>query len=340
MATRAQKIQLGFFFIVVAIVFAGAFIALTGAQFWENRGMYVVRYQHSVSGLELGAAVKLQGVRVGSVNKIQINPDNMEEVEVYMQVQAKTPIKTDTEAVVMTTGITGLKYIELMESTAEADLLPPGSEVKPGQSMFDQLSGKATDMSVQVALILENVLHMTGPENQDRLDSILVQADEFMSNSNTLSRALAGLSTIVEEILIENREPIKNLFDGLDETIRDFRRLLVSLDQTVTTINVVVGTLELPETMLELRATNMMVQERLTEIDLPQAVDDISLALGTLQALLENLSQMVNANHDQLRATMYNVRQASESLKELSRTLQQRPSRLIFDEKAEERTLP
>lgn len=340
MATRAQKIQLGAFSIAALVLFLGTMIVLTGSQFWQGRGEYVVRFQESVSGLEIGAPVKFRGVRVGSVTNVRINPQNVEEIEVFMQVDDLTPIKTDTEALVITQGLTGLKFIELMGGTAQAEKLPPGSEIIAGRSMLDQLSGRAVDMSVQVEEIFANVLHMTRRENQDRFDSILIQGEEFMGQLNTFSHVLTGLTIIIDEILTENREPIANLIVGLEGTNRDVRKMLARVDETAISINNIVTAMELPRTMSEMRASNRIVQERLNEIDVNRAVDSIAVALGTLQALLENMTQMISGNQDQLRATMYNLRLASESLKELSRSLQQRPSRLIFDEKAEERRLP
>jgi phospholipid/cholesterol/gamma-HCH transport system substrate-binding protein len=340
MATRAQKIQLGAFAALALILFMGTAIVLTGSQFWQSRGEYLVRYEESVSGLEVGAPVKFRGVRVGSVTNIRINPQNVEQVEVYMQVDSLTPIKTDTEALIVTQGITGLKFIELMGGTATAAELPPGSQITAGRTMLDQLGDRAVDMSVQVEQIFANVLYMTRRENQERFDSILVQADAFMGQLNRFSEVLTGLTVVIEEMLTENREPVRELVVGLEQTNRQFRTMLASADETAQSIHTIVAAMELPRTMAEVRASNLLVQDKLKEIDLNRAIENISVALGTLQALLENMAQSISGNQDQLRATMFNLRMASESLKELSRSIEQRPSRLFFDEKAEDRRLP
>ena len=75
-------------------------------------------------------------------------------------------------------GITGLKFIELAEGTAGTERLPPGSRIEAGQTMLEQLTGRASDIGLKVEKVLNNVLYITRPENRRRVDSILASTDE------------------------------------------------------------------------------------------------------------------------------------------------------------------
>ncbi|MDQ1297603.1 MAG: phospholipid/cholesterol/gamma-HCH transport system substrate-binding protein [Campylobacterota bacterium] len=104
----------------------GAFVllissALIAFAFWlgkYNDGAnayvrYKVYLTESVAGLAPEAAVKFNGVDVGKVESIRINPQNSEEIELTLKIKKKTPIRTDSTAMLKFFGITGLAFIEI-----------------------------------------------------------------------------------------------------------------------------------------------------------------------------------------------------------------------------------
>src|SRR3546814_18104317 len=60
---------------------------------------------------------------------MQINPRNVEQVQVTLSVPAGTPIKADTVASLELEGITGVAYVQLSGGTQEA----PPLAAQPGQ---------------------------------------------------------------------------------------------------------------------------------------------------------------------------------------------------------------
>jgi phospholipid/cholesterol/gamma-HCH transport system substrate-binding protein len=340
MATRSQKVKLGVFLTASAVLFAVTVIVLTGMGLWEERSTYYIEYRQSVSGLEKGAPVKLRGVRVGTVDAIQVDPDNVEVVEVRIQVDKNSPIKTDTKAFVNMQGITGLKFVELASGTAEADLLPPGSEIAGGESLVEQLTGRATDIGLKVEKLLNNILHMTRDKNQKALDEVVANTQATTANLAGLSSELTRTLEVTRELVSNNRESIDQLIDNANETSQRTNQVLAEVSRLTTTARGIAEESKIPQTIAEFRQTNVMVQERLEGLEVGGTMQRVSAALDTLTALLNNLSQTVNQNQDQLRATVYNFRQAAESFKELARSLRSRPSRLFFDEEPAPRELP
>jgi ABC-type transporter Mla subunit MlaD len=75
-------------------------------------------------------------------------------------------------------------------------------------------------------------------------------------------------------------------------------------------------------------------------MDTGKAVENVTIALKTLQRLLEQMSQTIGQNQDSLRVTIHNLRSVSENLKELSKTFQQKPYIQIFGNQPKERDLP
>ncbi|MCK5799504.1 MAG: MCE family protein, partial [Deltaproteobacteria bacterium] len=97
MATRAQKIRLGIFMLLSFLLLFGSVGVLAGMRLWNPRDAYFIRYQESVSGLEIGASVKMKGVRVGRVEKVTV-AKGAESVVVDLALTPKTPVTQDTTA--------------------------------------------------------------------------------------------------------------------------------------------------------------------------------------------------------------------------------------------------
>ena len=82
----------------------------------DYRGIYDRYYvytRESVAGLSVDSTVKYRGVDVGRVKEVILNPDNSEEVRVTLDIVGGTPVKTDTQAVLVTQGLTGLVTLNL-----------------------------------------------------------------------------------------------------------------------------------------------------------------------------------------------------------------------------------
>src|ERR1700733_15818383 len=91
-------------------VFIGLFLlAIVGAPFgfvyWLHntgglgeRTVYRVRFENTVSGLLTGAGVLFNGIRVGEVTDLKLDPDNPREVMATITVAAATPVRADAQA--------------------------------------------------------------------------------------------------------------------------------------------------------------------------------------------------------------------------------------------------
>ena len=132
MATRAQQIRLGIFFLVSLAVLALFFIAVAGSHLLRQRDTYYIESNSPVSGLNTGADVKYLGFSIGRVEDIAIAPDDLATVVVEISVErrlAENAIRTDTQARMASLGITGLKYIELFGAATTPRASPRGPKL-------------------------------------------------------------------------------------------------------------------------------------------------------------------------------------------------------------------
>jgi phospholipid/cholesterol/gamma-HCH transport system substrate-binding protein len=340
MATRSEKVKLGIFLTVTGFLLAGALAVLTGSEVWEERSSYVIRFAESVSGLESGAPVKQRGVRVGYVDSIRVSPESVEQVEVQVKVQPNTPIKTDTKAYMNMQGITGLKFIELKEGSRSAERLEPGEEIPAGTSTLQELTGRASKIGIKFEKLLNNMLTLTRPENREKFDSVLEKTDETVTEFNASAKEIKKLAKSTRRFIETNRKPLEAALASVVETSNRATATLDHVDELVGDLNQIARDAEVPEAVSEVRETNELVKSRIENMDADKAVDNVTVALKRLQHLLEQMSETIGQNKDSLRVTIQNLRSVSETLKNMSRTFQEKPFIQIFGNQPKERDLP
>ena len=92
-------------------------------EFDEKYARYDIFFKGSVTGLKTGNAVRYRGVPVGVVTDMGINPDNVEQVRVTIEVPHDTPVKEDAVASLEFQGITGVAYVQITGGTHDAAVL-------------------------------------------------------------------------------------------------------------------------------------------------------------------------------------------------------------------------
>ncbi|MBA3458291.1 MAG: MCE family protein [Deltaproteobacteria bacterium] len=302
MTTKAQKIRVGIFMMVALALLALVVIVFGGVRFWEKKSTYHIVFAGSVMGLEKGAQVHLNGMRVGRVDEIVAAPGDLRKVLVTIVVKNDVPIHTDTKAILAFAGITGLKVIDLRDGTLTAPLLPPGGLIDEGETILDKLEQQAktiVDQSTQLMntanQVVANLDTITDPKKFDGINEIIAHA-------RTMSKNLSETSSTLQAMVTENRAVLKSSLANVDAATK-------SVDA----------------------ATKSAV-----------AMMDVQIAglIGKAGGFIDGLDTMVRGNDGQLRAAVADLRAASRNFKELSRDLKQKPSRILFSDSASERKLP
>ena len=113
MERKAHYALIGLFTFAVV---AGAF----GFIFWLHHSSgkkqavsYRVIFDSSVSGLQVGGNVLFNGIRVGEVTNLRLDPDNPRQVVALLAVNKATPIRSDTRVGLEFAGLTGVAAVSL-----------------------------------------------------------------------------------------------------------------------------------------------------------------------------------------------------------------------------------
>ena len=174
----------GFVLVLGAALIAGVLWLASGGAFQKKYDLYLAIMDESVSGLNMNAPVKYNGVEVGKVRGIQLDAANPDRVRLKFAIERGTPIKEDTVAVLKTQGLTGIAYVELAGGTRESPLL-----VATREEEYPVIRTKPS-LSARLENVLTTVLA--------KLDRTTSNIDAILSDENRLafSSALADIAVV------------------------------------------------------------------------------------------------------------------------------------------------
>src|SRR3979490_3162025 len=113
METRANYVLIGLFTLAVIL---GGF----GFVYWFNtigaaggRAPYRIVFEGSVSGLRTGASVLFNGIKVGEVTELKLDPSKPKQVVAGISVDRGVAIRDDTAIGLEFQGLTGIAALSL-----------------------------------------------------------------------------------------------------------------------------------------------------------------------------------------------------------------------------------
>jgi phospholipid/cholesterol/gamma-HCH transport system substrate-binding protein len=169
-------------------LFGGLWLSRAGES--RDYALYAVYFRHhSLAGLQEDSAVTMRGIKVGTVKSLAIASPDIERVKVILKIDAGTPVKIDTEAVVQRNLLTGLAYIDLVRTTSDAPFLVKREteeypRIPEGRSQFDAITSDIPKMVEEFNELVARARGFLTPENQQA-------AAEILDNVRTVSAKLA-----------------------------------------------------------------------------------------------------------------------------------------------------
>jgi phospholipid/cholesterol/gamma-HCH transport system substrate-binding protein len=325
METKASYLVVGSF--VLALV-AGLFLfAIWLAKFEVSREFtpYRIYFTGSISGLQEGSPVKYRGIPVGSVTRIRVNPENVEEVEVEIQVNAGTPVKEDTEASIESQALTGVGYVQLSGGTQGAPpLLPkPGKKIaniKSRPSELQRVFSSAPELLDHVTLLVDRAINLLNDHNQQAISDTL-------DNIKTLTGSLASRS-----------ETIGNAIDDAAATVKDMRKAAADLDSLAISMkrdmNSTLGSVKDLADNANARTTELSRDIKPVIGQLQQAAESLNRLSGQLESVVaENrrpLRDFTSQGLYQLTQLLGEARVMIASITRLTNKIESDPARFLF----------
>lgn len=220
MEPRAHHVLIGLFTLVV--ITAGLIAALWLGKYGKDTSVatYVVIFSEPVRGLSRGSAVQFNGIKVGEVSALSLDPSDVRNVRALITIQDGIPIQTDTRARLMLAGITGISVVALSSGQPGSPLL----KAKPGQEYPEIIATPSP-----IAQFMQN-----GDSLVTGMAELMTNANKFLSgkNAESFTRTIQNLE-IVSGALADNRDDIETLIKTLTAATQQFTTTLQAADRLI-----------------------------------------------------------------------------------------------------------
>ncbi|MDZ4791644.1 MAG: MlaD family protein, partial [Hyphomicrobiales bacterium] len=172
METKARYSLIGMF--TLAVIAAGfAFVYwLEGSGGFQQRAIYRVEFKGSVAGLNVGAGVLFNGVRVGEVIGLRLDPAQPKRVETTIAIASATPVRADTRVGIDYQGITGVPTVSLTGGDAGSAALEITNGITPLLIAADDGSASLTQSARQTLSRLDGILADNAEPLEDTIANI------------------------------------------------------------------------------------------------------------------------------------------------------------------------
>jgi phospholipid/cholesterol/gamma-HCH transport system substrate-binding protein len=197
-----------FVLVLTSLLIAGVLWIASGGTLQKKYDTYLAIEGESVAGLNLNAPVKYNGVELGKVSKIQLDPANPERVQLTFAIERGTPIKVDTVAVLKTQGLTGIAYVELGGGSGDAPLLQPRAEppypvIRTKPSLSARLENVLTTVLAKLDHTSSNIDALLSQHNLAALTSTL-------TNLAIVTHTLAARKDVIDAGIVSAGKAARN----------------------------------------------------------------------------------------------------------------------------------
>ena len=291
METRASYTLVGTFVLILMLGLAGFVIWLAKFSSDVKYDEYQIFFSGSVTGLSTDATVRYRGIPVGQVTGIEIAPDNIDKVRVTIQVDATTPVRTDTVASIEMQGITGVAYIQL---TGASDTAPP-LKAEKGEKL-----ATITAANSALAAVFESA-----PDMINSAITLMNRASAVLSDDNraAISSTLASVSEIAGEIA-NHRQDIGALIDDARSTLANVKSTSADISSLSSELSGKMAGLiqETSDTLSTLRTTLQNADGVIAtaEPDIKATLDDLRHAAASIRATADTAQGILADNRESI----------------------------------------
>lgn len=294
-------------------VAVGAFVLLVVAMavsfvFWytEQRDKrsyerYEIYFRGTVSGLTPGSPVRYLGVDVGKVARIMLDPQQRNQVLVIADIDSSAPIDSRTQASLNLQGVTGLLFIDLQQDgkVGTAGPLAPGQNypiIRSVPSDFDVLLSSLPALATHA---IELVDHFNQVFSDDNVRAIHITLENARLASERLPIAVRGVEDLVADARHASHE--------IEAVASDLHGVTQGMGP-----NVEAALANVRHVTENLAATSDHLDRFITDNE-------------------PGLSRFANQSLPQLEQLLRESRAAARDFRDLSRSLKQNPSQLLYE---------
>lgn len=324
MENRAHYALIGTF-VLVALFAIIAFVAwLSSAQFDQQFDEYEVTFNGAVRGLSQGSEVRFNGLKVGEVRRLRLDPQNSSAVLVDIQVANDTPVDTKSFARLEPLGLTGLNYIQVFAGGGSSDLMKnlPDNGPRRIAGQMSQLDtflddGGSVIESVQMALNRVNVVM-----SNDAIEDF----QSILSNINTITDNLRDADI--------DQDLLNDTLVAIEKAAKDVSKAALEVDTTAKEF----------DELLENDVKSVIARAEVSMVELDKALGSIGTAADGTGGLITDsrdaINRISNSGLRDIEETIDAIRRMVIALGRVADSIEQNPRQFIIGAEKEVVELP
>ena len=308
---------------------------------------YELRLEHA-AGLVENNAVKIAGVGVGRISKIDVDHDI---AVLTLQIDDDIVLHEDAKAIVRAKSLLGEKYLQVEPGTREAPVLPAGGvivnvdapfEIDQVLNALEPVLGGEDNIAASLAPLAKTLSELLDGAAGKNGEPAVITRDEIRTMVEDLEASTAAGRRILED----NEKGIADIVTQTNELLRKSNRLVDDprIDRMLTRGDSMTKTLDekLPE-LLERSESAIAKLEKLAEVvdddrakKLKSIIDDAAVATKNLRKISTDLSDVGGVLDPLLRDLGKIAKRAASVDEKLLRTfLQKEGVKVYFGSKRE-----
>ena len=324
MENKAHYALVGTFVLLGLLAIIGFVAWVSNAQFDQQFDEYEVSFQGGVQGLSQGTEVRFNGLKVGDVTRLRIDPNDTNAVLVDIQVTTDTPVDTKSIGRMEPLGLTGLNYIQIV----------PGGE---GFPLIKDLPGKGPYRLVGEA---------------SRIDVLLGGGGNVIEAAQS---ALARVNTVMSEqgiadfhAILSNVNQITNNLRDLDVDPELVEKTLVAIEKAASDVSTAALAVDITAKDFDALVQNDL-KSALARAE--QSMGELDKALGSIGTAADGTGDLITDGRDainrlsnsgltDMEETVDGLRRLVVTLGRVADSLERSPTQFIAGEERETVELP
>ncbi len=308
-----SELKVGIMVVITSLILAIGifFLGREGGLFMER--YQITTYMERINGLQVGAPVRLAGVKVGSVSELNFPEDiSRTEIRVVMEINqnVRERIRKDSRARIGTLGLLGDKFVSITQGTVDQPPVEPGGTIK-GDTPVDveQLITTASDAVDDLVVAIRHAQNIAKkidegsgtlgklinePDAINKMEDLTLEMRDLLEKINTGEGTLGRL--VNDPQLYDRLSGFVLRADGLAEDAQKGRGTIGRLLQDPTLYNNLTSlSSRMDSILVELRNGEGTAGRLLTDTELYDRMNQVSMSVEELmEDIRENPQRYIN----------------------------------------------
>ena len=265
MASLKEEIKAGLIILISLILLSGFIILIGGSQLFEKWDTYYVKVMDA-AGLEVGAQVKLGGVRIGRVLNISAPSGPGQPITIEIGIKQGTILYKGTQALITQVGLVGDIYLLLsIEKTTDERFRVGETIPSEEQVQFARIMARVEDVAKSVNSLIGDINKVFSQKNLMEIEKVIENMDKTItSTSSSVDQIISALKITTDKLGLvlnevgglvrENRGEVSLTIKKAREDLEKVGELIKAFEETMKTVN---KTSQSVESAINLQSQNL-----------------------------------------------------------------------------------